>query len=288
MHSMKRALALLLALVMLFTLSGCGGLEARLIRASHKLSKLQSLRMDMQLDSSMGMSLFGQESSLDLDMTGRGELMLKPLKLYMQTETEAFGQGQKMLSYLEENESSYELYLSADGESWEHSTLDALGRSAQTQPVEQLKAMLELAKGFEESGRESVRGETATVYSGSIAGEYVRLLLENTGLLSSLEEALEVDPSQLSLEDMGSVPVTLALGDKSGLPLKCTMDLTAVLRCIMDVVMKELLARYGIEDLNLEAWGVSVSVEKALLTVEFYDFDQVREISIPAAVLNAA
>ena len=288
MKTLKRIGAVLLALAMLAALSGCSGLEARLLRASTRLARLESLRMDIQFDSRMGVTLFGRPMGLDLLMDGQSDILLKPLAVYMDVEAQALGQSQRLQSYLRENDADYDLYLSVDGESWSHKTLSRDEKPEQTEPLEQLKVLLALADNFEESGKETIRGQSATVYSGVIAGSYVRELLEGTGLLASLGKALEVDLSELELEDLGGVPVTLALGDKSGLPLRYTLDLTEVLHSVLDAVLKELLRQNDMGDLNLDALGVSATVEKALFTAECYDFDQVGELNFPEEALSAA
>ena len=78
--STRRALALLLALLTVLSLTSCSALSGRLAICGVKMSRLKSLRADVNLDFGMSMSVLGETTDLDMIVTGPTDLILSPAK----------------------------------------------------------------------------------------------------------------------------------------------------------------------------------------------------------------
>ena len=133
----------------------------------------------------------------------------------------------------------------------------------------------------------TVRGSEATVYSGTVQGEDIKALVSSTGVLDSLQEQLEVDleDAALQLDDLGSMPVSIAIDNKSGMITRYTMDLTELMRKLMPLVMDQAMAAVaeeaGLEGLDLSVLGLTLDVDRVNLEAELYDFDAVEAFEIP-------
>ena len=104
--------------------------------------------------------------------------------------------------------------------------------------------LFKLAGTFEKGETVTVRGSEATVYSGTVQGADIKALVSSTGVLDSLQEQLEVDleDAALQLDDLGSMPVSIAIDNKSGMITRYTMDLTELMRKLMPLVMDQAMA----------------------------------------------
>ena len=285
MKKRKRIALVLLAAALLLSLSGCGTFETRMANAARKMAKLQSLRMDMDLDMSMKLSLFGEALDLDAEMDGQADILLDPVKMSGSLRTEILDEEQKALFFLEQGGDSYTVSFSMDdGDTW-------VSREAQRKEPEKqnaaetIGALAKLAASFEESGTEEIRGSAATVYDGVIAGEDVKLALENTGVLAALGEALHTELDPAALPELSSIPASVAIDNKSGMLVRYTMDLTDIMQDLTGTVTEQLLARTleaaGLGELNLAALGLKMEFTDVKVTVDLYDFDAVEQIEAP-------
>ena len=109
--------------------------------------------------------------------------------------------------------------------------------------------------------------------------------------LEGVLEALELEEGEITLEDCGSVPVTVAIDNKSGLVTRCTMDLTELMQGLMpklmDAAMAETAEQLGLENVDLSLLGFALDIGRVSVTAELYDFDAAAPVEIPAEALAA-
>lgn len=289
MKTAKRLLALVLVLAMALSLSACGGFAGSMVRAVRKLEKLDSLRMDTDVQINMSLSMLGMSTPVDMSASGTSDINTDPLKVKsdLNLDLGLLGITREILSYCERQGDGYILYLSPDGESWSRQTLEPSESSAGKGKIS-LSAVLALANRFEKTGTVTVRGSEATAYEGVIKAEEINLAMEQSGGMDSLREALGGDED---FSFTGSVPVTVALDNKSGMIVMVSLDLTEIMQDLMPLTMDRVMASVaeeaGMGGMDLSALGLELNVDSATVTETLYDFDAVGPIEIPEAALNA-
>ncbi len=287
MKNIRKMLAVLLVLAMALSLAACGSFETKMARAAKKMEKLQSYRMDMKLDMGFIMSLLGQSMNLDMDVQGKADVLTDPVRMKMDMNLSVMGEEAQMLSYLEKDGDRFVTYVSPDGgDTWAQKSVDA-GEMQEFSALDNFGILFKLASTFEKGETVTVRGSEATVYSGTVQGEDIKALVSSTGVLDSLQEQLEVDLEEaaLQLNDLGSMPVSIAIDNKSGMITRYTMDLTELMRKLMPLVMDQAMAAVaeeaGLEGLDLSVLGLTLDVDRVNLEAELYDFDAVETFEIP-------
>ena len=285
MKAMKRILALTLAAAMLLCLSGCGGFELKMARAASKMSNLKSVHMDMDLALDMSMPTFlGAAIPLDVAMTGSVDSGFSPLLTRAELQVSALGAEKSLLYYLEQAGEQYVMYLSSNqGKSWLKELVEPEELPAQLNlNMNDLLVFKDCADSFAEVGTETVGGFTATRYDGLIPGEYVGRALALTGALDVLSQALGVELEDGDMSQLGSIPTSVWIDNKSGYIVRYSMEPTEVMQEVIRQGMTELLAEYGLGGLNPE-----LNLEKATVSVELSQFNEAPEVVIPAAAKAA-
>lgn len=293
MKKIKKTLAILLVLAMALSLAACGSFETKMARAARKMEKLQSYRMDMNLDMGFTMSLLGQSMALDMGMQGQADVLTDPMKMKMDMTLSVLDEEVQMLNYTEKDGEHFVTYVSPDGgDTWAKKSVDA-GEMSEFSVLDNFGLLFKLAGTFEKGDTVTVRGSEATAYSGLVQGEDIKALIGSTGVLDSLQEQLEVDleDAAQALDDLGSVPVSIAIDNKSGMITRYTMDLTEVMQKLMPLVMDQAMASMaqeaGLEGLDLSKLGLTLDVDRVTAVVELYDFDAVASFEIPQEAKEA-
>ena len=213
MKKIGKIACLFLALILMLSLTACGSFEMKMATAAKKMEKLQSYRMDVDVDMEMSMSLLGQSMPLDMSMKGTADVNTEPERTKMEFDVEMLGETAHMLSYSEKTEEQLISYVSQDGgDVWTKQSLDRSEFPGLTDKND-FGTLLKLAKSFEKSGTETVRGSEATVFSGVIQGEEISAAVQMSGVLNSLYESMGMNlgGADIDLSGCGSIPTTIAI-----------------------------------------------------------------------------
>lgn len=278
MKKTARIIALMLAAVMLLSLTGCGSFEIRMAKAAKKMAALQSVHMDMDMHMAFSMSFLGESLDLDMNMDGSIDMQTQPLRAKIEMGMALLDANLDMLMYLEQNGGEYTAYISADkGASWERESMTAEEAAAQTGDLtENLKIFIDCAKSFQEAGQETVNGAEATRYDGELTGESLESALELSGAKEMLGEGLGAKLSADAFTGLESIPCSVWIDNKSGMVVRYDMDMGAVMQSLMKDMMDEVLASQGLEGL-----GVEMEFREVTVSVILSQFDAVGEIVIP-------
>ena len=284
MKKMNRFLALAMALVMLLALCACGeggtrsvitpDFESRMRQAQENMSKLESMHMEMSMDVTMELSVLGQTQPMDMRVYYTMDTQNEPARTKLVITTSSMGQSQEQVMYTDE---SGMIYMQIDGRSWQRQSAQGSSQANEMQPDQMLQLFLNSAGSFRETGSETINGSKATVYSGVLGGDYVKQVLETTGLGSTLGEALGTGDAGNLFDNLGEIPMTVAIDDESGLVVRYTMDMAVVMENLMKNLFDSLLESQGMSGVKIE-----IKIGNCLATATLSQFNSVPEIVIPA------
>ena len=284
MKKMNRFLALAMALVMLLALCACGeggtrsvitpDFESRMRQAQENMSKLESMHMEMSMDVTMELSVLGQTQPMDMRVYYTMDTQNEPARTKLVITTSSMGQSQEQVMYTDE---SGMIYMQIDGRSWQRQSAQGSSQANEMQPDQMLQLFLNSAGSFRETGSETINGSKATVYSGVLGGDYVKQVLETTGLGSTLGEALGTGDAGNLFDNLGEIPMTVAIDDESGLVVRYTMDMAQVMENLMKNLFNSMLTSQGLNGVEIE-----IKVSNCMATATLSQFNSVPEIVIPA------
>ena len=273
MKKTKRILVFAILAAMLLSLCGCGMFQTRVAKAAVKMSKLESLHADADIESGMKISLLGQEMNVDAAVTGGTDIQFDQERLYMELTADIAGYEQKILLYGTGRNGGYDVYVSEDeGESWTKNSAE-VDLSAEDGKIDMKSFFLLLsdsAASFKEYGKEKVNGADAFRYNGEITSGELKQALELANAKQTLEESLGTELDDDVFSDLGSVPVSIWIDVKSGMIVRVDLDLSNVMQGLVPVIVEKVLSNAGI------GIDVQTKVRDVTVSITLSEFDAVR------------
>lgn len=313
MKGQKRTFALFLAAALLFGLCGCGMFSTRMARAVQKMSKLESLRFE--LDASLELALTEEpwkdetaeeegeeeeESDSPLEeeeesgspiesekrslpirggFAGSGALYTDPLRLELETLLSLPGLESRQIIYGEKEESAYYFYSRAnEGSIWQKQGLAEWSGGK----VNGLKYLVEAAAFFEEAGVETVGGREAQRYDGVFPGDFLAGLFALYHVRDFLCDGLGLQLAEGVLEEPEAIPASIWLDMKSGMILRLDADLGDFARRFAERQLQQTR-----EALGLESLGLGLELEELHVSLRLSDFDAAGDFQIPDEAKSA-
>ena len=285
MRKEKRILAFVLLAAMLLCLSGCGSFESQITKAAKKMDALQSFHFDMDMQLEMSVTMLGESVDMDMDMDVSADMQLQPMCAKMDMTVDMLGESTHVLSYVEQDGTDYVSYSSTnDSVFWEKETMTLDEFAALGGDMEQsMQMFIACADSFEKTGTEQVNGADATRYDGEISGESVRTAVASGMTFGAMSEGLDMDLDELDDADLGSIPCSLWIDNKSRMLVRYDMDMTQVMGAVVGSLKEAMLEKEGLEGVDMD-----LSIGKVTTSVVLSRFDQVDEIQIPEGVKAAA
>lgn len=294
MKTWKKLSALLLSLLLLCGLT----VPAFALEASKETLALyqavESFRMDFESDIEMSMNVMGESMDMDIDIEGKTDYIVDPEHARMTLNIDMMDTEQESLVYYEKVEDGYRMIVSSDeGETWTEQLVDAGDLpSGASLPIELLAKLTDLREVLPETGNGKIKGTAVTVYSGALTGKDASDILASSGTLSMLENSFDMDLGELNTDDLGSLPVSIAVDNKTGYLMQYDLDITEMEQNLMNRMMRSLLSSELEgedlpEDLDLSEY-LSVEVGRAVTSTILYDYNQVEEFNMPEVEASAA
>lgn len=299
MKKNRRILAVLAALGLTVSLTACGGggntasnsggetkasAAETVAAAIEKLDGSKSVSMQMQQDMNMSIAYSGQSQDMNMVTTMNMDLIQEPMKLKgtMTIDVgEELGGSQNVELYMMEEDGATNLYMNAAGQ-WTKQAVDTTSMD-QYDIKNTLDVYLDSASDFKEEGSEQVGGADATKYTGTIKGDNVTKVMEESGMLDSMgqvglsSEQISGDALKELMSDLGDMPMTVWV-NADGYPVQYSMDMTQMLAGVMDKAM---------ELAGAANQGIEISVSKAQVMISCSNFDGVADFELPAEAKNA-
>ena len=273
MKKTKRILVFAILAAMLLSLCGCGMFRTHVAKAAIKMSKLESLHADVEMQIGMGISVLGQDVNADATVTGGADIQRDPERVYVNMNAEVAGFEQNMLLYAVGRDGGADVYSSADsGESWTKDSIenDDSSKSSKADGKSVFLLLSDSAASFKEYGKEKVNGSDAIRYNGKITSDELRQALELADVKQSLEESLDVELDDDVFEDLGDVPVSIWIDVKSGMIVRVEMDMSDVMQGLVPVLVDKAMEK---TDVGI---GVNTKVYDATVSITLSEFDAVQ------------
>ena len=273
MKKAKRILVFAILAAMLLSLCGCGMFRTRVAKAAIKMSKLDSLHADVEMQIGMGISLLGQDVNADAAITGGADIQRDPERVYVNMNAEVAGFEQNLLFYGVGRDDGADVYSSADsGESWTKDSIenDDSSKNSKADGKSVFLLLSDSAASFKEYGKEKVNGSDAIRYNGKITSDELRQALELADVKQSLEESLDVELDDDVFEDLGDVPVSIWIDVKSGMIVRVEMDMSDVMQGLVPVLVDKAMEK---TDIGI---GVNTKVYEVTVSITLSEFDAVQ------------
>lgn len=273
MKKTKRILVFAILAAMLLSLCGCGMFRTHVAKAAIKMSKLESLHADVEMQIGMGISVLGQDVNADATVTGGADIQRDPERVYVNMNAEVAGFEQNMLLYAVGRDGGADVYYSADsGESWTKDSIenDDSSKSSKADGKSVFLLLSDSAASFKEYGKEKVNGSDAIRYNGKITSDELKQALELADVKQSLEESLDVELDDDVFEDLGDVPVSIWIDVKSGMIVRVEMDMSDVMQGLVPVLVDKAMEK---TDVGI---GVNTKVYDATVSITLSEFDAVQ------------
>lgn len=273
MKKAKRILVFAILAAMLLSLCGCGMFRTRVAKAAIKMSKLESLHADVEMQIGMGISVLGQDVNADADVTGGVDIQRDPERVYVNMTAEVAGSEQNLLLYAVGRDGGADVYSSADGgESWTKGSIenDDSSKSSTADGKSLFLLLSDSAASFKEYGKEKINGSDAIRYKGEITSDELKQALELANVRQSLEESLDVELDDDVFADLGSVPVSIWIDVKSDMIVCVEMDMSDVMQGLVPVLVDKSLEK---ADIGI---GVNTKVYDVTVSITLSEFDAVQ------------
>lgn len=273
MKKTKRIIVFAILAAMLLSLCGCGMFRTRVAKAAIKMSKLESLHADVEMQIGMGISVLGQDVNADADVTGGVDIQRDPERVYVNMTAEVAGSEQNLLLYAVGRDGGADVYSSADGgESWTKGSIenDDRSKSSKADGKSLFLLLSDSAASFKEYGKEKINGSDAIRYKGEITSDELKQALELANVKQSLEESLDVELDDDVFADLGSVPVSIWIDEKSGMIVCVEMDMSDVMQGLVPVLVDKSLEK---ADIGI---GVNTKVYDVTVSITLSEFDAVQ------------
>ncbi len=273
MKKAKRILVFAILAAMLLSLCGCGMFRTRVAKAAIKMSRLESLHADVEMQIGMGISVLGQDVNADADVTGGVDIQRDPERVYVNMTAEVAGSEQNLLLYAVGRDGGADVYSSADGgESWTKGSIenDDSSKSSTADGKSLFLLLSDSAASFKEYGKEKINGSDAIRYKGEITSDELKQALELANVRQSLEESLDVELDDDVFADLGSVPVSIWIDVKSDMIVCVELDMSDVMQGLVPVLVDKSLEK---ADIGI---GVNTKVYDVTVSITLSEFDAVQ------------
>lgn len=274
----KNLTALVLALCIVLSLTACGGggESDPLAAALENMEKLES--MDAKVIMEMDMDVAGQ--TVETVMTVDASVFNAPMRIKENLTMDMGGYGDTSVEmYAETAEDGSITMYQYDGMDWSSQSV-TMDEMSQYDVGSNMDLYMTSTTGLKPEGTEEVDGISAYKYTGVVTGEAIQEVMLSSGALDSMSTQMNMDEAQMKdmLSGLGDIAVTMWIDEESLYPVRCDMDMTA----IMDGLIDKILETAGGEEV-----GITMSISKMTMSTTCFNFNSATDFTIPQEAKNA-
>lgn len=291
----KKIFALMMSAVLALSFAACGnkaaggeagaaGTEEEKVdayaAAQENMKSVTNMNYEMVMEMDMSMGANGETQGVETVTTMQIAYFSDPvhMKIDMKMDMGDLGNAEQTM-YMDTDENGTMTMYMNDGTGWsaqEVATVDMEQYDARANMLSNLDS----SYNYVEAGMEQVDGKNAYKYTGAITGNAMNETILSSGALNSLS-SLGIGESELEsmMSDLGEIPVVLWIDEESLYPVKCEMDMTAVMSKLMSNMM---------EAMGDQAGGMTIEIPNMKVTVNCFDFNAATDFEIPAEAKSVA
>ena len=261
--------------------------DVAIAEANEKLQQVKSMHMDMEMNMGMvitiAMGELKQTMPMDIHMLYAMDVINDPyvVRADVTLSTNTNDESMQGVIYVVKEGEDMILYASDDdGVTW-NKTVNPKDSQLPQGPSETLDMFSGEGVNIQLTGVEEVNGKPAKVYAGTIDGKFLQQVLNASGSMNELTEAMGADMSEEALANLSDIDVTIMIDAESGLPVRYVIDMAGAMK---DLMMTALVASMGGE--LPEGVELDIDMSATLIEMTLSNFDAVEPIEIPEAALN--
>lgn len=284
---MKKIIAILLTLVMAFSLCACGRFESKMAAALSNLAKASSVTAVTDLDISIGVSMGEEHMNIPFKNHTVADVFMKPLKAHavsgtsvqdgssLSTELYAANSGNKMI-----------VYMRNDGdENWNVSSSTVGNVSLPgASSIENWFVLSQISSKFTETSTSKSNQGQYYVFDGEIEGSMVNMALDLIGCKQQLADALGgIDVNLLDFSKFGNIPMTIMIDRSTETISQCVFDFTDWAQSALKIILLEStrsnspLSTLG----DLNEIGADFEVNSALFAINLSNYNNATNFTLP-------
>ncbi len=279
---MKKKLCMLLAVVMVLALlTGCGHAETQLVKCARATSKVQTFKIEPEVDMDINISIMEQEQNMTVMLTGDGDVQLKPFEMRFNLHSDNEEIPMDMQMEILKSDTGLLIRSSMDGgNTWTESEKQVDWSDSEFKlDAKTLIAIAKGAKELEELGVKEVRGSEATGYGYTVSGDFIA---------DTITEEIPISGTDVTISPelfRGTTGVKLAvwIDNASNYITRVEADMSETMSAVMSEFVKNYIVTVLQEEMGdqlsmLEALGIKIEEMLQLdiptfkISVEAYEY----------------
>jgi len=284
---MKRIGTLFIALMMIFSLAGCGSNEKLSdMTAEEIMTKVQETMTGLEsytgtTTTNMNMSMMGSE--MKVVSTSEMTVFNNPLKMRVATTAETTYDGTETTEttvYAENRDGSYFIYTSNEAGEYtvEEKTEDEFNEMMQSLmgmgSGDQYLGMLSSVEKVEEL--ETIDDVECVKITAQLTGEALGDVITATGLEEVFAGVLTTD----MFTGLAAADVTYWIDNEKGYIVKCEVEMSDMMSSLIDIVFASMAEQYGDEMEGIDLSSL-ISISEASSVSTFGDFNAAKKFDMP-------
>lgn len=277
----KKAVAAVLAMTMVFSLTGCSANEKNAAKIMEEAAKCMEDVSSLSYDMTMNMDISSDGQNMAIATTGKADCIVDPMLMKMDM-TMDMGEAGSMASqmYMSEQDGKYVIYsgVDVDGKkTWQKQEMENANALKQYNAKASFELYLKSANSFKENGTETINDSEATRYDGIITGDTLNEVIESSGMLDQLS-TLGVSSENMGdmLKDIGDLNISIWIDKESSMPVKYEMDMTSMMQSILNKAVAD------------QDKAPEINISKSVMSMTISNINGVESFEIPQEVIDSA
>jgi len=290
---MKRIGVLILALVMVFSLAGCGSKKLSGMTAEEIMTKVQETMSGLEsytgaVTTNLSMSMMGSE--MEMASTSDMTMFTNPLKTRVVTSVDmtysGTTQNQEVTVYVENREGSYFVYTSDEAGEY---TVEEITEAELDEKLKSLMGMgaaeqyLGVLSSVEKAeGLETIDGVECVKVTAQISGDAVGDLIAATGM----QEAFEGMLTSEMFKGLEPANVTYWIDNEKAYIVKGEVEMSDMLSALFSAMFSAAAEEYG-EQMEGIDMSSMIRISEASSVSTFANFNAAEKFDMPEAAKAA-